>query len=215
MILLGLVGSVAAGKSTVASYLRDKGAIWIDADLIARKMLDREDVLQQLAAHFGDQILENPHSVNRAALADLVFGDDPSTRRNLAYLESIVHPLTRQEITARLNEAADQNVPVAILDIPLLFRSHWDRCCDAIWCIDAPLEIRRDRAQKRGWDDDELANRESNQMPIASKSHLSNLVVQNDGTLKSLFQKIDEAWRNLVTMRELIQEDQRRHCFGK
>ena len=212
MILLGLVGSIAAGKSTVASRLSESGALWIDADLIAREMIQRPEVVRQLVARFGDRILERSEVINRAVLADLVFGDDSSTRSNLEYLESIVHPLTRQEITSRLEMAARQNVPVAILDIPLLFRSGWDKCCDVIWCIDAPLAVRRGRAKKRGWDENELSSRESNQTPTALKSHLSNMVVQNDGTLNSLFQKIDEAWRNLVTMEELIQEGQHAHC---
>jgi dephospho-CoA kinase len=200
MILLGIVGTPAGGKSTVAKYLQQKGAVWIDADRIAREVLERDDVRQQLVEYFGADVVDDQDRVRRGVIAARVFGDDRQSRAALEFLESIVHPPTRAEITRQLRRAAENHAPAAILDVPLLFESHWDLCCDMIWCIDSPRPQRIQRAAERGWDEAELARREANQLPIEAKSRLSNLVVSNDSTLEALQKKIDFAWEKLVTM---------------
>ncbi len=213
MILLGIVGTPAGGKSTVAKYLQQKGAVWIDADQIAREVLDQQDVRRQLVGYFGDDVIDAQGQVRRGVIASRVFGDDQQSRTALEFLESIVHPPTRVEITRQLKLAAANGTPVAILDVPLLFESGWDLCCDVIWCIDSPRPQRLQRAAARGWDQAELARREANQLPIEAKSRLSNLVVSNDSTLESLQKKIDFAWEKLVTM-GLDQKSQvNKHCL--
>ncbi|WP_182864912.1 dephospho-CoA kinase [Stieleria mannarensis] len=200
MLILGIVGSPAGGKSSAAEFLASLGAEWINADLIAREFLGRPDVVATLASRFGDGILAADGSIDRSALADLVFGNDSVKRENLAFLESVLHPLTRQEIRRRIAEAADHGKEVALLDVPLLFESGWDRSCDQIWCIDATRENRLLRSKKRGWDAAELDRRESNQMPIETKCRLSNLVMRNDATLDALHQNLRLQWRHLARM---------------
>ncbi|WP_372895268.1 dephospho-CoA kinase [Stieleria sp.] len=200
MLILGLVGSPAGGKSSAAEFLASLGAEWINADLIARDCLGRPDVVSALTARFGDSILNSDGTIDRAALADLVFGNDQVKRDNLAYLESLVHPLTRQEIQRRIVEAADRGRRVALLDAPLLFESGWDRSCDQIWCVDATRENRLHRCKKRGWDAAELDRREANQMPIETKCRLSNLIMRNDATLDALHQNLRLRWQDLVRM---------------
>ncbi|MEO1529363.1 MAG: dephospho-CoA kinase, partial [Planctomycetota bacterium] len=90
--LLGIVGSPAGGKSTAARILADWGACWIDADAIARKCLERADVIPELVDRFGTGILDSSGSVQRAELAKLVFGDSAASRLALNDLEAIVHP---------------------------------------------------------------------------------------------------------------------------
>ena len=218
MIVLGLVGTPAGGKSTAAKYLAGLGAEWINADFIARDCLGVADVVSQLSGRFGDTILQEDGSISRARVADLVFGDDPVKRANLKFLESIIHPRTRVEIRDRIVRAARGDRTVALLDVPLLFESGWDLSCDAIWCVDASRAKRLQRSQKRGWDEAELIRREANQMPIETKSRLSNHVMRNETTLDALHQKLDRAWADLVRMKgdvgRGIKPESAKHCVS-
>lgn len=202
MIVVGIVGTPAGGKSTVASYLQEKGAAWINADAIARDALSLPDVLDQLVDRFGNDVVDAQGHVKRSEVAARVFGQDPENRAALEFLESIVHPPTRIEIARQLKAAAQKMSAVGILDVPLLFESGWDLCCDQIWCVDSPRPLRLQRAASRGWDDGELERREANQLSIEAKSRLSNLVVWNDSTLDALRKKIDVSYEKLVTIVE-------------
>lgn len=200
MIVLGIVGTPAGGKSTVAEFLAGLGAEWINADLIARSCLNLPPVVDALIDRFGGAIVDDDGLVNRATVADLVFGDDPVRRENLRFLEAQVHPRTRIEIHRRIADAAQQDRAVALLDIPLLFESGWDFGCDAIWCIDATRENRLLRSKKRGWDGLELDRREASQMAIETKCRLSNVVMRNDSTLDALHENLRRSWNDLVRM---------------
>lgn len=200
MIILGLVGDPAGGKSTAAKFLASLGAEWINADLIARECLSDVDVIDVLTDRWGEKILNQSNGIDRAKVADLVFGDDSDKRDNLRFLESIVHPKTRVEINRRIVAAANDRKRVALLDVPLLFESGWDRSCDSIWCISASRENRLMRSENRGWDAAEFDRRESNQLPIETKYRLSNRVMRNDATLESLQQNLHRQWRQLARM---------------
>ncbi|MFG0261897.1 MAG: dephospho-CoA kinase [Novipirellula sp. JB048] len=190
MRIVGIVGAPAGGKSTVARYLEELGATWVNADLIAREVLNRPRVVAKLAARFGPQVVAADGKIERARLAELVFGDDDVSRAALNYLESITHPSTRREIRNRIRQSAAQGVPVLVLDVPLLFESEWDRACDEIWCIDSPWAARLKRAEQRGWDAAQLRKRESNQISIEEKRRLSHRVIDNDGTLEDLREQV-------------------------
>ena len=194
MFVIGIVGSPAGGKSTVARYLEDLGATWLNADLIARSVLEQSDVQRQLVDHFGIEITDSRGQIDRSKLAGRVFGDDETSRAGLEYLEGLVHPRTRLQITEQLKAAANQKVEIVVLDVPLMFKSGWDRSCDEIWCIDANRDIRNERVQQRGWTAEELQRREANQLDIQEKKRLSSVVVNNNGSLEELNETIYEKW---------------------
>ena len=203
MIVLGIVGSIAGGKSTVARFLEDLGASWIDADSIAKAALDLIEVQRLLVDHFGDQIINaatngDQETIDRSKLGALVFGDDPTSQEGLRYLEGIVHPIVRARIREILNENAAAEVRVSLLDVPLLFESGWDQSCDQIWCVDADPKIRSIRAEKRGWGQKEISRREKQQLPISEKIRLSHLLIQNDGSLEQLQQTVRQHWQQLI-----------------
>ncbi len=213
--LLGIVGTPASGKSTVASHLKSKGARWINADLIAREVLLQDDVIEQLTCHFGSEIIDAQGAIDRASLARRVFGETPEQVAALGFLESVVHPITRQRIVAQIKTAAGERVDVAILDIPLLFESGWDRSCDAIWCLDAPRKTREIWAASRGWTADELDRRESAQRSIAEKRRLSNRILVNDATLPNLCKLVDDLWAEIATIRSVAwASPDAGHCFS-
>lgn len=212
MFILGIVGSPAGGKSTVAKRLQELGAEWINADLVARSVLEEEEIQRQLTDHFGDQITDPGGEIDRGKLASLVFGDDDASREALLYLERVIHPRTRLLITGQLHESASQGMTAAILDVPLLFESGWDQSCDEIWCVDSDRSIRSERAKKRGWDSDELPRREANQMDLNEKKRLSNFVIQNDQSLDELYKTIDRLWNALVDRDTLHSSSESPHC---
>jgi dephospho-CoA kinase len=211
MIVLGIVGSPAGGKSTVARHLQELGATWINADEIARNVLEQDVVQRRLLAHFGPEIAGSGGRIDRSRLAAKVFGDDDHKRLALNYLESVVHPETRRIITERLWEAERAEVPVVVLDVPLLFESRWDLACDEIWCVDAGRDQRLQRARSRGWDEQQLRSREASQMEIETKKQLSTRVIMNDGTLEQLFETIDSYWRSLDRRKPTDVPES--HCF--
>lgn len=102
MIVLGIVGTPAGGKSTVAKRLVELGATWINADLIAKEVMERPDVQDDLKQHYGAAIVGKDGKVDRAKLAALVFGDDDASRRRLQYLEGRIHPETKTLIKNQL-----------------------------------------------------------------------------------------------------------------
>ena len=213
MIVLGIVGSPAGGKSTVARYLQGLGATWINADTIARGVLREPAVQEQLITHFGSEIADSGGQVDRAKLASRVFGDDDAKRAALTYLEGLIHPRTRLIITAELRKLESEDQSVAILDVPLLFEVGWDRSCDEIWCVDANPSQRITRVKQRGWDESELARRESNQISIEDKKRLSNVVIENNGTLEQLHETLDRLWRSLKQRQRELAADDQRHCL--
>jgi dephospho-CoA kinase len=213
MLILGIVGSPAGGKSTVAKHLEELGATWINADQIARGVLEEEQIQRQLIGHFGSDLTGNDGRIDRSKLASIVFGDDGGKQPALTYLESLIHPPARLIITDRLRSSMRQGSPVAVLDVPKLFESGWDRVCDEIWCVDSDRPIRLARARERGWDSEELRRREANQLDIEEKKRLSNDLIYNNGTLEDLHETIQARWSSFIRHRtELIQNS---HCLEK
>ena len=212
MFILGIVGSPAGGKSTVAGRLQELGAEWINADLVARGVLEQADVQQQLIDHFGDQITGSDGHIDRGKLASEVFGDDDASRRALKYLEGVLHPRTRQRIAERLRECAQRGVAGVVLDVPLLFKSGWDQSCDEIWCVDSDRSIRMKRAADRGWDPNELARREANQVSIEEKKRLSNFVILNNGSLDELYKTVDRLWTSFLNRDANVSPPSSSHC---
>jgi dephospho-CoA kinase len=200
MFVLGVVGTPAGGKSTACEYLAGLGAAWINADRIARECLNDPEVVAALTERFGTSILDAEGRVVRGEVAELVFGTEPERRENLRFLESQVHPKTRQEILRRIDRAAHTDCRVVLLDVPLLFEANWHLGCDSIWCIDASREHRLRRSAGRGWDAGELDRREANQLPIETKCRLSQVVVRNDATLEALHENLRCHWSELAKM---------------
>jgi dephospho-CoA kinase len=213
MIVLGIVGSPAGGKSTVARHLEDLGATWINADEIARSVLEQDDVQRELLSHFGSEIAGSDGRIDRSQLASRVFGDDDSQRLALTYLESVIHPPTRRLILGELIASHRSGKAVAVLDVPLMFESGWDRCCDEIWCVDADPSLRLERARSRNWDEPQLRAREANQLDIDKKKRLSTAVIMNNGSLEQLYETTDRLWRSLVGRHQTLLSDS--HCYDQ
>lgn len=195
--LIGLIGGVAAGKSTVARWLADHGALWIDSDKAAREVLETPEAIEQLRARFSDSVIKSDGHVDRKAVAERVFGDDPAAVSNRHWLEGLIHPRVRALTERRIREAADR-YPAIVIDAPLLIEAGWADACDCILFVDTPHELRVQYASARGWTREEFAKREQSQLSLAEKRRRATVSITNDGSLEKLYGQLDQFWQQLL-----------------
>ena len=198
MVIIGLASVPAGGKSTVAAHLADLGATWINADRVAHAVLEMPAVSQLVLSYFGPTIIGAQGQIDRQKLAKKVFGDDDSSRQGLRYLESVVHPSTRQLMTEMITQADQANACAVTLDVPLLYESGWAASCDEILFIDTPIQIQSSEANRRGWSEEALNLRQARQWPIEDKRRLSTRIIPNNGTVEDLKSQITIFWQALV-----------------
>jgi dephospho-CoA kinase len=194
MTILGLTGGIASGKSFAGGLLAERGAVVLDADRHAHAVLGDPAVLRALVERWGDAVLADDGLLRRSEVARRVFGDSPEAIAERRFLEGQVHPRVRERLKAELLEAAQRGVPVAVLDIPLLFEAGWADECDAVLFVDTPLEIRQQRAAQRGWSAEELARREASQMPVEEKRAAADEIIPGDNEAAARV-AVDRIWR--------------------
>lgn len=190
---VGLTGGIAAGKSAVASRLVELGAVLIDADVLAREALaPGSEGLEEVVAAFGDQVLDQDGSLDRAALGAIVFGDGNARER----LNGIVHPRVRRAAEARRAEA-DRDA-VVVEDIPLLVETGQAGRFDVVVVVRAPLEERMRRlTEERGMPEEDARARIAAQASDEERAAAADHVVDNDGTLEDLRTRVDALWEEL------------------
>lgn len=175
--IIGIAGGIGSGKSVAARLLAELGCEVCISDDAARVVLSEPDVRAAIIARAGAKVAAADGSIDRAALGRAIFGD-PSLRRDI---ERIMHPRIEARRRAQF-AAAPASVRAFVIDAPLLFEVGLDRECDAVVFIDAPREERLARVRSsRGWDETELARRESSQLPLDEKRRRSTHVVENNG----------------------------------
>jgi dephospho-CoA kinase len=193
-VRVGLTGGVASGKSTVSGLLRDLGAVVVDADALAREVLEPGTPgLAAVVAGFGPEVLDVQGALDRTRLGALVFAD-PARR---AALEDIVHPLVR----ARAHDLEEAAPPGALVvhDIPLLVETGQAGAFDAVVVVDVPVEVQVARATRdRGWSEDEARARIAAQASRADRLAAATYVVDNSGTLEDLRQRVAEVFAELA-----------------
>lgn len=177
-IVIGLLGGIASGKSTVAAQFAAHGLVHLDADQEARLVDADPGVVRQVVARFGERVLAKDGSLDRAELAQRVFSD-PAAKKDL---EAILHPLVRKRLLDKL-AAAQGNGDSVLLDVPLLLESGLIENCDVCVFIETSPQVRQERARARGWGPNELARREANQAPLALKKARSAYTIRNEGTV--------------------------------
>lgn len=182
--VIGLLGAPGSGKSLVASILAEQGCGVIDADRIARELLDTPDIRQQLRSWWGGSVFNPDGSVNRKAVGGIVF-QDPAQRQRL---EALIHPRVHAERwRLRADFARNPDIRAIVEDCPLLLEVGLADECDALLLVDTPHDLRRQRvADTRGWSAEELASRDSSQIPLDIKRQRADYVVQNDADPEQL-----------------------------
>lgn len=196
MLIVGLTGNIAAGKSAVAARLAEQGALIIDADILAREAVEPgRPALAAISDRWGASVLRRDGALDRAALGRIVFAD-PTER---AALDAIVHPAVARLRHAATETARRRGEPLVVCDIPLLFEANLADTVDRIVLVDAPEAVRRERLIH----DRQLPPAEADamiaaQMAAGLKRARADHIVENDGTLEELDARVDTLWATLV-----------------
>lgn len=199
MILVGLTGGIGSGKSTVSGLLQARGAVIIDADAIVREVQQPgSPVLAELAQKFGPDVLAQDGSLDRQAVANIVFTDPDA----LKSLNAIVHPAVGREMNQRMiAQRASNNV--VILDIPLLTENPREGLQGRI-VVDIPVELQVQRLTSfRGFDEADARARISRQATRQERLDKADFVVDNRGGLEDLIPQIDLLWAWLTSLPQL------------
>lgn len=197
MRVIGLTGGLASGKSTVSSYLKEKGAEILDADLIARELMaPGQPAWLEVVRYFGRDVLNEDGSINRQVLAERVF----TRSEDLALLNAITHPLVRQEIVRRLNELNNRPIPppVAVVDAPLLIEAGLTDLVEEVWLVAVEPKIQIERAVARGMAAEEAQRRLAAQWPLDKKMVYATRVIDNNGSREEMKKQVDELWLQLL-----------------
>jgi len=205
LLLLGVTGGIASGKTTVANMLKDLGAHTIDFDIIARHVVEPgKQALKEIIAYFGEQvILKNGH-LDRKKLSGIVFQDKEKRKK----LESITHPYILEEFTRRVSEIAKKN-PYAIIQavIPLLFEVNLQHLVHKILVVYVPKERQIERLVARdGITKNEAANILRAQLPISEKVIYSDFMINNDCPVEETKKQVEDLWQTL----NIIQKEMRK-----
>ncbi len=202
MLLVGLTGGIGAGKSTVSALLAERGAAIVDADQIARDLQrPGSPVVRRMAERFGSHIVRDDGSLDRAAVAAVVFGDTAEAKQALGDLNGIVHPVMQAEIERQIAVHADTD-RVVVLDFPLLGENPRNDIAATI-VVDVPADVAvRRLVDHRGMDETDARNRIASQVSrevrLASATH----VVDNSGDLGRLRGEVARLWERLVALRD-------------
>ncbi len=196
MIVAGLTGGIASGKSTVARYLENSGGLIIDADQISREVvLPGQPAWHEIKDRFGDRVFTADGTIDRAGLGDIVFRDARLRRM----LEHIIHPRVSAEIDARMKHFAEQSPQaVVIMDIPLLFETGQTADLSEIIVVYVSEDTQRKRLMERdGYTIDEARARMASQMPLEEKAKKATIVIDNNGSLSETRRQTIAVYRKL------------------
>ena len=197
MRIIGLTGGIATGKSTVAAMLASRGAAVVDADLIARQVVERDSPgLAAVAAAFGTRVLTAAGRLDRERLAAIVFADPASRRR----LEGITHPLIHARMDEQLAAAAADRPPLVVAQVPLLFEIGGQSAYpDGVLLVyaDAATQLRR-LHERDGLSEEAARLRLAAQLPIERKRELATWVIDNGGRQADTESAVGRWWRDNV-----------------
>jgi dephospho-CoA kinase len=194
VLLVGLTGGIASGKSSVSAMLAERGAEIIDADLIARQVvMPGERAWHKILDHFGRDVLSEDGQVDRKKLADLVFADPAK----LTLLNEITHPDIFARVAERLEHNRDREV-VVVLDAALLIETGLADRVDVVVVVDAGDEEEQvRRLTAKGLEERDARARLAAQLPAEARLARADLVIRNVGTFEELTARVDEVWDEL------------------
>jgi len=194
--LIGLTGGIGAGKSTVSSALRERGAVIVDADAITKELQQPgTEVFAEMVAQLGDGILAADGTLDRQGLADIVFND----KEKLQQLQAIVWPAVAKETFARIQANAETD-NVVVLDIPLLLEKGRYGMA-GILVVDTPVDVAVQRlVEHRGMAEDDARARIANQPSREARRELADFVVDNSGSPDDLAPQIEAAMAWIATL---------------
>jgi len=189
-VRVGLTGGIGSGKSTVSAMLARKGAGIVDADEIARRIVEPgSPVLARLSEEFGDDIVLSDGTLDRQLLADRAFADERSTR----HLNEITHPAIREIAEVEIT-SAEARYPIAVYEMPLLVETGQVSLVDIVVVVDAPEDTQLQRAMARGLGESDVRRRMEQQASREDRTSAADHVIDNGGSLDSTQAQVDALW---------------------
>ncbi|WP_214411099.1 dephospho-CoA kinase [Sphaerisporangium fuscum] len=194
MLKIGLTGGIGSGKSEVSRRLAERGALVIDADKIAREVVEPgTSGLALIVEAFGEGVLREDGSLNREKLGQIVFAD----AEKLARLNAIVHPRVGERV-AELQHSAPEG-SIVVYDVPLLAENNLAPMYDVVIVVDASDEVRLARlAERRGMSEEDARARIKAQASREDRLKVADIVISNEGTLPDLDTRVAEVWTDLL-----------------
>ena len=188
MLLVALTGGIGAGKSLVARYFNELGAVVISADDLAKQVIERgSSGFDQVVAQFGDSILKDG-DINRRALAEIVFKN--KTKRKM--LEAIIHPLVQSEFNKIKSQVSSGEI--LIYEIPLLAETKSQDKFDLVITVEAPLDLREKRLLERGMLISDIKARLANQVDDKARREIADIVIENNGDTGQLLATVEKIY---------------------
>ena len=193
MFVVGITGGIGSGKTAVTDHLETLGIVVVDADKAARVVVEPgKPALDEIAAHFGSEILLDDGALNRAALREVVFND--SSQRKI--LEGITHPRIREEIARQLSAATS---PYVVLSSPLLLESGQNSFADYVVVVDVPEVVQVDRTMRRDDNSESLVKQiMAAQLDRQTRLSRADEAISNDGTLEALHAEVEALHQRLL-----------------
>ncbi|MEZ6124427.1 MAG: dephospho-CoA kinase [Planctomycetaceae bacterium] len=199
--MVGILGGIGSGKSSVVRQVTTLRLLILDADRIGHDLLDDRNIQAELRHHFGEDIFADSGSVDRKRLAQIVFQPSAQSSAALSLLNSILHPTIRQQIQSTINHAST-DVDAIILDAALLLEAGWADQCDCLIFIETPQTVREQRVfETRGWSAEELARREATQWSLERKRSCAHFVVDNSNSIQQAGQQMTTVLQTVIHRR--------------
>lgn len=196
MIVVGLSGGIATGKSTVAAMFAARGAAVVDADRVARTLQEPgQPCFMQIVETFGREMVGSDGQLDRSRLATLIFGDTAARRR----LEAIMHPAIRQAVSAALQRAEAAGASLGVVEAALILEAGQRARYDCLVVVAAPVEVQLERLMRqRGLAEAEARQRIAAQWPTESKAAAADFVIDNGGELAATAAQVDALLATLL-----------------
>jgi len=196
--VIGILGGICSGKSTVAAEFAKLGCKVIDADKIAHELLDEPPIKEKIVGLFGLAVLDSAGKIDREKLASVVFTDADK----LSSINGIIHPIVLQRAEELIKKYNSQNqVRAIILDMPLLVEVGWDKRCDKLIFVDCEKKLRLNRAKKLGFDKNQIKIRENFQISLDNKANLADNAdntVENNSDFSALARQVTDIFSYIM-----------------
>lgn len=197
-MIIGLTGSIASGKSTVAKKLKELGLPIVDADEIARQVVEPgTPTLKKIVEAFGEDALTEEGAMNRQKIGSIIFGDEEKRK----VLNSIIHPAIRQEMLRQRDAYLEGGAHAVVMDIPLLFESQLQHFVEKILVVSVSEDTQLERLMARNkFTEEEAKARIASQLPMSMKEQGADAVIDNNGTLEETERQLQEILENWNVM---------------
>ena len=193
--IIGILGGIGSGKSTVAAEFVKLGCKVIDADKIAHELLEKKAVREKIVGLFGLAILDSAGKIDRGKLAKVVFANADK----LSSLNKTIHPLVLERAEVLIKQYNRQNkVKAIVLDMPLLAEVGWAGRCNKLIFVDCKRQLRLNRAKKMGFDENQFKIRENFQISLDNKADLSDNIIHNNSGFLALAKQVADIFSYIV-----------------